>query len=142
MRWHLLDEVLEIRKGVSAHARSRVPVCEFSPEVLLIEMMAQTGALVMGAENHFKEDVVFAKIQDARFPAIPVLGESIEISASADGLRPEGSWMEGSVRNSHGVLASARILLIHPASLVPEKNESTTFHPAFMNHFKILEKIK
>ena len=142
MRWLLLDEVIEIQKGSSAKTRSRVPDAEVSAEVLLIEMMAQTGGLLVGAENDYKDDVIFAKIETASFPLTGVPGEKIEIKAVSEQCRPEGSWIEAVVESPRGVLAAAKLMLVHAGALVPGKKASTTFHEAFMNHFKIREKVR
>lgn len=142
MRWLLLDEVLEIKKGNSARSKSRIPKTAYSTEVLLLEMMAQTGGVLLGAENDFKDDVIFAKIEFAQFPAVGFPDEPVEIIAIADGLRPEGSWVQGTVKNDRAVFAAARIMLMNAGKLVSGKTASTTFHPEFMHHFKILEKIK
>lgn len=142
MRWLLLDEILEIKKGESARSKSRIPATNYSAEVLLLEMMAQTGGVLLGAENDYKDDVIFAKIEAAQFPAVGFPDEPIEIIAVADGLRPEGSWVQGTVKNARAVFATARIMLMNAGTLVPGKTVSTTFHPEFMNHFKIREKIK
>jgi 3-hydroxymyristoyl/3-hydroxydecanoyl-(acyl carrier protein) dehydratase len=142
MRWVLLEEVVEIQKGKSAKTRARVPQAEFSPEVLLLEMMAQTGGLLMGAENDFKDDVIFAKIESASFPLRGNPGDPIEILATADHLRPEGSWIEAVVQHSRGTLAAAKLMLAHAGALVPGKTASTTFHNTFMSHYKVREKIR
>ena len=57
-------------------------------------MMAQTGGLLVGAESDYKNDVVFAKIEHATFSEVPVSGTPITIEACADGLAPEGGWIE------------------------------------------------
>jgi 3-hydroxymyristoyl/3-hydroxydecanoyl-(acyl carrier protein) dehydratase len=141
MRWVLLDEVIEIRKGVQVRAKSRVPEAEASPEVLLLEMMAQAGGMLLGAENDYKDDVVFAKIEAASYPLKALPGEAIEIKAVSDSLRPEGSWIEAEVSSSRGNLAKAKFMLVNAGALVPGKTSSTTFHEAFMKHYKVREKI-
>lgn len=143
MRWLLIDEVIEIQKGKSARCRSRVPAPgEFSAEVLMIEMMAQCGGILLGAENDYKDDVVFGKIEAADFPMPGVPGEPVEITATAEMPGTESIWVEAQIANSRGVLASAKIMLLKPGALVPGKSESTTFHPNFMQHFKVKEKVK
>ena len=79
MRWLLLDEVLTIRKGELARSRGRIPGGTFSPEPLLIEMMAQTGAVLLGAEDDFSKDMVFAKIQEANFSGALAAGQPIRV---------------------------------------------------------------
>lgn len=143
MRWLLIDEILEIKKGKSARCKSRVPTGgEFSPEVLLIEMMAQCGGVLLGAENDYKDDVIFGKIEGAEFPLPGMAGETIEITALAEMIREEGTWVEANITSSRGVLAAAKIMLMKPGPLVPGKQESTTFHPAFIQHFKVKERVQ
>lgn len=142
MRWALLDEVLEIEKGNRAQARARVPRSEYSPQVLMIEMMAQTGALLVGAESQFQQDVVFAKIEEASFEKRTPPGAPVFIEAVCDQIRPEGSWVEGSIRDPNGTVARSRLLLINVGRLVPGAAHSITFHEAFLNHYKILEKVR
>ncbi len=141
MRWLVLDEVVEVERQKRALARSRVPEVEVSPEFLMIEMMAQTGALLIGAEKDFAEDLIFAKIESAVFEPELVPGEAIEIEASGE-IRPEGGWLEAEIRNLKGRVAKGRFLLMNVGHLVPGSTKSITFHDAFMNHFQIRSKIQ
>ncbi len=142
MRWLLLDEITEIQKGRSARSLSRIPSAAVSSEILLIEMMAQTGGVLLGAENEFKDNVVFAKIETSEFLQQGRPGEAIEILAVSDALKPEGSWIDAVVQNSRAVFAKARIMLVSAGKLVPDQVHSITFHEAFMNHFKVKEKVQ
>ncbi len=142
MRWLLLDEVLEIKKGIKSCALSHIPDTEISQEVLLIEMIAQTGGLLLGAENNFKDDVVFAKIEAFQFPLKGHPREVVEIIATPETLRPEGSWIEGIVKNSRGVFAQGKLMLMNVGSLVPGRQFSTTFPETFMKHFQIRSKVQ
>lgn len=141
MRWLLLDKIASIQKGKKAITESRVPAAPYSPEVLLVEMMAQTGGLLVGAESDYKNDVIFAKIENATFEAVPVSGTPITVEASADGLGVEGGWIEGVIRTASGVIAKAKLLLMSVGRLVPEHSKPITFHDNFMNHFKVREKV-
>ncbi len=142
MRWLVLDEVLVIERKVKAAARSHVPSTEFSPETLMIEMMAQTGALLLGAETDYQEDLVFAKIERASFNANFERHQILYIQANAESLRPEGAWLEGCVKNESGEIGRARFLLMNVGHLIPGKEEPITFHHAFMDYFRVREKIK
>ena len=141
MRWLILDEVLSIEK-LSARSLSHVPEAVYSPEFLMVEMMAQTGALLLGAESGFLGDVVFAKIEKAEFESGWKPGDRLEIEASCENLRQEGAWIDGFVRGPRGIVGNARFLLMNVGRLVPETTTPIAFHDAFMSHFKILEKIK
>ena len=67
------------------------------PAPLILEGLAQTGGILVGAANDFKEKVVLAKIPFARFqreaPAGSVLIYDVEILH----LRPEGASVSGRV---------------------------------------------
>ncbi|HXV27847.1 MAG TPA: hypothetical protein VD913_02670 [bacterium] len=142
MRWLVLDEVLAIERKVRASARSHVPSSPFSPEILIIEMMAQTGALLLGAESDFKEDLVFAKIEKAAFATHFEKNQTLFIEAHSEALRTEGAWIEGSVNHEDSEIGRARFLLMNIGHLIPGKEEPVTFHHGFMDHFRIREKIK
>lgn len=142
MRWLLLDEIIGIEKGRSAKTRSRVPDLEASAEVLMIEMMAQTGGLLLGAESDYRDNLIFAKIENAEFSGNYKAGDAIEIRVSSESLKPEGSWIDGLILREAETVASARFLLMNAGEIVPGRTRSITFHEGFMNHFKVLEKIR
>lgn len=142
MRWVLLDEVTGIEKQKAAHARARIPDFDVSPEVLMIEMMAQTGALLLGAESGFSQDLVFAKIQDAEFFEGYEAGDPIEIKATSDRLRPEGAWINALILKGNTKIAQANLMLMTVGHFLPGHEEPITFHEAFMNHYRILEKVR
>ena len=142
MRWLLLDEVVSIEKQRKARTRSRVPQGPVSAAPLLMEMMAQTGGLLLGAESDFQEDIIFAKIETADF-FDPHPGEDLRIEASSGGLRPEGSWIDAVIETRDGKkVAQSRFLLVGVGRLDPAVQRPIVFHEAFMKHFRIREKIK
>jgi len=142
MRWLLLDEVVSIEPGVKAQTQSHIPNEDVSPEFLMMEMMAQTGGLLLGAECDFKEDVIFAKIAEANFQSHYQKDERIHIEVSSENLRAEGAWMDGVITNQSGKVAESRFLLMNVGHLLPDRKTSITFHDAFMNHFCVRDKIK
>jgi len=142
MRWLLLDEVLSIQKSFLAKTRSHIPQTKVSPEVLMIEMMAQTGALLLGAESDFKEDLVFAKIEEARFECPLRPGEMLQIEADSDNLRSEGAWLNGRIQSDRGIIAKARFLLMNVGHLIAGRAQPITFHPVFMSYFRIRDKVR
>ena len=122
--------------------RSRVPDALVSPELLMLEMMAQTGALLLGAERDFQEDVIFAKIDGVSFYETPVPGEMICVESDSDQLRSEGAWFQSRIRKASSTIAESRFLLMNVGHLVPGFQRSITFHDAFMNHFSIRNKVQ
>lgn len=142
MRWLLLDEIIEIEAGVRAKTRSKIPDSEYSPEILMIEMIAQTGALLLGAVHDFKKDMVFAKVEKAHFSGPLEKGMPIEIEATCDAFHDDGAWIEGVVLKASEPIAHAKCLLMNISGLVEGQSKPITFHENFMQHFGVLTKVK
>ena len=141
MRWLLLEKVHSIHKGKKAVASSKVPQAPYSSEVLFIEMMAQTGGLLVGAESDYKKDLIFAKIENATITSVPKSGTPLQIEAWSESLGAEGGWLEATITCAEGPVAKAKLLLMAVSGLSPEQTKSITFHEAFMDHFNVREKI-
>ena len=141
MRWLLLEKVDSIHKGKKAIAFSKVPQAPYSPEVLFIEMMAQTGGLLVGAESDYQKDLIFAKIEHATITNIPKCGTPLQIEAWSESLGAEGGWLEATVTCAGGSVARAKLLLMAVAGLSAGQTKSITFHEAFMDHFNVREKV-
>ena len=141
MRWLLLDKVEVIHKGKKAVASSKVPDAPYSAEVLFVEMMAQTGGLLVGAESDYQKDLIFAKIESAMLTCVPKTGTPIQIEAWAESLAADGGWLEATITSAEGPVAKARLLLMAVTGLSGTHTKSVTFHDAFMCHFKVREKV-
>lgn len=141
MRWLLLDQVLSVHKGKKAVASSRVPKAPYSREVLFVEMMAQTGGLLVGAESDYQKDLVFAKIENAAIHDLPEPGTPIRIEAGSESLGPEGGWLEATITCDRGPVAAAKLLLMAVNGLSQRQKGSITFHKAFMDHFDVRGKV-
>jgi predicted hotdog family 3-hydroxylacyl-ACP dehydratase len=141
MRWLLLEKVHSIRRGEKAVASAKVPRAPYSSEVLFIEMMAQTGGLLVGAESNYQKDLIFAKIENATITKIPKSGTPLRIEAWSESLGADGGWLEATITCAEGLVARAKLLLIAVEGLSAEQTKSITFHEAFMDHFNVREKI-
>ena len=98
----LLDEVLELVPGERVTAAYRVPEDGWwfaghfperpvMPGVLLVEAMAQTGAVAVLAEEENRGRIAFfAGIDDCRFKRIVSPGETLRLSCAIDQLRGPG----------------------------------------------------
>ncbi len=142
MRWLLLDEVLTIERGIIARTRSRVPSAIYAPELLMAEMMAQTAGLLLGAESDFRDDLIFAKIENASFCHPFQTGDEVEITAASESLKLEGAWFDAQIRMKGRVFATSRFMLMNVGRLIQDAERSITFHDAFMNHFSVRDKVK
>jgi 3-hydroxyacyl-[acyl-carrier-protein] dehydratase len=95
----LLDEVLELEPGVRVVARKRIrddewylaghfPGRPIMPGVLLVEAMAQTGAVaVLADEENRGKLALFAGIDDVRFKRIVEPGDEVELTCVLERLR-------------------------------------------------------
>lgn len=95
----LLDEVLELEPGVRVVARKRVrddewylsghfPGRPIMPGVLIVEAMAQTGAVaVLADEANRGKLALFAGIDDVRFKRIVEPGDVLELTCELERVR-------------------------------------------------------
>ncbi len=141
MRWLLLNQVQSIQKGKKAIATSTVPQAPYSCEVLFIEMMAQTGGLLVGAESDYQKDVIFAKIEQAVISYIPKPGALLQVEAWSEALGSEGGWLDATITCDGAAVAHAKLLLMAVPPLLPGRTASVTFHDAFIKHFNVREKV-
>ena len=105
------------------------------PTVYLVEMMAQAGALLLGRESSFQEDIVFAKIEDVKFLAEPEAGERLEIEVEVEGLRREGGWFQGRASQKGQTLSEGRVFLVNVKRLRPDGQGPITFPPQVLQAF-------
>lgn len=108
----------------------------------MVEMMAQTGAVLLGAEVDYAEDLVFAKIESAEFEEPLAGGTVLEVEATSEHLRADGAWIDGSIRVGGVIKAKAKILLMVVGHFVSGSQVPKTFHAAFMEHFQIRGRIR
>jgi 3-hydroxyacyl-[acyl-carrier-protein] dehydratase len=131
MRWVWIDRFLDFTKGKSARALKNLSLAEdyfadhfpgypVMPGPLMVEGLAQTGGILVGEANDFKEKVVLAKVPYARFHRDVVPGEQIVYEVEILDLRTEGAVVKGQVyarppgSNGRGELAvEAEIFFAH-----------------------------
>jgi 3-hydroxyacyl-[acyl-carrier-protein] dehydratase len=127
MRWLWIDRFLEFKRGQSARALKNLSLAEdifaehfpgypVMPAALILEGLAQTGGILVGEANDFKEKVVLAKILSARFQREALAGETLVYDVAIVNLRPEGASIEGRVYASPAGTAAADLV---PAGAVP-----------------------
>ena len=124
MRWIWLDRFLEFQSGKSAravknlslaedHFRDHFPGYPVMPAALILEGLAQTGGILVGEANNFREKVVLAKVPVARFHRDVLAGEQIVYEVELLHLRPEGASVQGRVRAGDAVAVEAEIFFAH-----------------------------
>ncbi len=124
MRWIWLDRFLDFQSGKSARAVKNLSLAEdvfaehfpgypVMPGPLLLEGLAQTGGILVGEANDFREKVVLAKVPVARFHREVLAGEQVIYEVELLHLRPEGASVQGRVLADGEVVAEAEIFFAH-----------------------------
>ena len=125
LSWVWLDgvETFERAKGVKAWKDWQASF----PAAYLIEMVAQAGAVLLGAESHFEDDVVFTKIEGVEFLGRPQAGKRLEIEVEPENLRREGGWFLGKIFQDRNKILEGRVLLMNVGRLRPDGIGPITF---------------
>ncbi|MBI3822150.1 MAG: beta-hydroxyacyl-ACP dehydratase [Planctomycetes bacterium] len=108
MRWIWIDRFVKFESGKTARAVKNLSLAEdyfeqhlpgypIMPACFILEGLAQTGGILVGEANDFKEKVVLAKITSARFQREAVAGETLIYETDLVTLRPEGASITGKV---------------------------------------------
>jgi 3-hydroxyacyl-[acyl-carrier-protein] dehydratase len=124
MRWIWIDRFVEFESGKSAKALKNLSLAEdhfgdhfpgypVMPCALMLEGLAQTGGILVGEVNDFREKVVLAKVPYARFHRDVVAGEVLVYEVELLHLRPEGAAVQGRIMVGGEVVAEAEIFFAH-----------------------------
>jgi len=124
MRWIWIDRFLEFQRGKSARALKNLSLAEdffadhfpgypIMPASLILEGLAQTGGILVGEVNDFREKVVLAKIPWARFQREALAGEQLIYDAEVLHMRPEGAAVHGRATSNGELVAEAEIFFAH-----------------------------
>jgi len=124
MRWIWIDRFVAFESGKSARAVKNLSMAEdvfadhfpgfpVMPGPLILEGLAQTGGILVGEANDFREKVVLAKIPSARFHREALAGEQLIYDVELLHLRPEGASVGGKVTSDGTLVAEAEIFFAH-----------------------------
>jgi 3-hydroxyacyl-[acyl-carrier-protein] dehydratase len=124
MRWIWIDRFLEFQSGKSARAVKNLSLAEdhfadhfpgypVMPGTLMLEGLAQTGGILVGEANEFREKVVLAKVPWVRFHRDVLAGEQLVYEVELLHLRPEGAAVRGTVKVGDTVAVQAEIFFAH-----------------------------
>jgi 3-hydroxyacyl-[acyl-carrier-protein] dehydratase len=124
MRWIWIDRFLEFRPGQSARAVKNLSLAEdhfadhfpgypVMPATLILEGLAQTGGILVGQVNDFREKVILAKVPRAVFHREMLAGEQLVYETEVLHLRPEGASVGARVKVNGLVTAEAEIFFAH-----------------------------
>jgi 3-hydroxyacyl-[acyl-carrier-protein] dehydratase len=124
MRWIWLDRFESFESGKAARAVKNLSAAEdffadhfpgfpVMPASLMLEGLAQTGGILVGEVNDFREKVILAKILSARFQREALAGEQLTYDVLLVHMRPEGASIQGKVLVGDEVIAEAEIFFAH-----------------------------
>jgi 3-hydroxyacyl-[acyl-carrier-protein] dehydratase len=108
MRWIWIDKFEKFEVNVAAVAVKNVSLAEehlhdhfpgfpVMPASLMIEGMAQTAGILVGAARNFQEKVILAKIGKASFLRLVRPGEQLVYSARIVNVSEQGAAIEGTI---------------------------------------------
>jgi len=120
MRWAWIDRFVDFKRGQSARAIKNLSLAEdyfadhypgypVMPAALMIEGLAQTGGLLVGEADDFRDNVVLAKIPVARFHRDVLAGEQLQYDVEMLTNRPEGASVKGRILVDEDVIGEAEI---------------------------------
>jgi len=124
MRWIWIDRFVDLHSGKSARAVKNLSLAEdlfadhfpgypVMPVALLLEGLAQTGGVLVGEANDFREKVVLAKVPYVRCQRDVLAGEQVVYEVEMLNLRPEGASVRGQVLVGGQVVVEAEIFFAH-----------------------------
>src|SRR5437868_9726053 len=108
MRWIWIDKFEKFEVNVAAvavknvslaeeHLHDHMPGFPVMPASLMIEGMAQTAGILVGAARNFQEKVILAKIGKAKFSRLVRPGEQLVYSARIVNVTEQGAAIEGTI---------------------------------------------
>lgn len=124
MRWLWIDRFTEFqpRKSATAvkslslaedHFADHFPGYPVMPAALMIEGLAQTGGILVGQANDFKENVILAKVPKAKFTREAFPGEQLTYRTDIIDLRDEGALISGTVSVGDEQIGETEIFFAH-----------------------------
>ena len=139
MRWTWIDRFTAFAPGRSAtavkclslaedHFADHFPGFPVMPAPLILEGLAQTGGILVGEANDFKEKVVLAKVPSARFHREALAGEQLTYRVRLDDIGDTGARVSGQVHSGEALVADAEIMFGHvPAEALPPGTPDAKF---------------
>jgi 3-hydroxyacyl-[acyl-carrier-protein] dehydratase len=146
MRWFWIDRFIEFESGRSAKAVKNVSLAEehlhdhfpdfpMLPNSLVIEGIAQTGGLLVGEYNQFREKVVLAKISSAKFFDVAVPGDCLVYSAQIEFVKEDGAMVHATSQKNGKVQAEVELVFAHLA----DPRHDSLFEPeSFLRMMRML----
>lgn len=132
MRWYWIDRFLEFESGKRAKAIKNITLAEdhlhdhfvgnpTMPHSLVIEGMAQTGGLLVGEYNGFREKVVLAKLSKIAFYTTAGPGDSLIYTAEVEYIKEDGAMVSVTSRLGDELHAEGQLMFAHLNDIFADK---------------------
>src|SRR5262249_52000530 len=109
------------------HLAAHFPGFPVMPAPLILEGLAQTGGILVGEANQYRENVVLAKMS-AKFHREATAGEQLTYTTRMVDLGPTGARGSGDVRSGEDLIAEAGLMFAHvTAEQLPPGLSDTKF---------------
>ena len=126
MRWTWIDRftAFESRRSATAvkclslaedHFADHFPGFPVMPASLILEGLAQTGGILVGEANQYRENVVLAKMS-AKFHREAMAGEQLTYTTRIVDIGETGARVAGQVQSGADLVAEADIMFAHVAA--------------------------
>jgi 3-hydroxyacyl-[acyl-carrier-protein] dehydratase len=124
VRWMWLDRMVEFVRGERSVAVKNVSLTEepmsdylpgfpVMPGSLIVEGLAWTGGILANDQRGFKERVVLAKVNKARFYRPAAAGDQLRYTATIERNEPEGALIRGTSHVGDELQAEVDLFLAH-----------------------------
>lgn len=151
MHWVWIDKFIEYEPGKRAVAIKNVSLAEdhlhdhfpgypVMPGSLMIEAMAQTGGILVGAAKNFKEKVVLAKISKAVFHELVRPGDQLRLEAVVENITEEAAAIRGTITKGETLVGEISMMFSHvDQNMAGEEypEENFVFNEKFMDILQI-----
>jgi 3-hydroxyacyl-[acyl-carrier-protein] dehydratase len=138
MRWTWIDRFVSFEPGKAATAVKNLSLAEdhfadhfpgfpVMPAPLILEGLAQTGGILVGAANRYEKNVVLAKM-NARFHRDALAGEQLTYTTTVVDLNDTGARVRATAHSGAALVAEAEIMFAHvTAAQLPPGLPDTKF---------------
>lgn len=132
MRWFWIDRFLEFESTRRARSLKNVSSAEFHldnytpgmptmPCSLMVEGLAQTGGLLVGEHNKFRERVVLAKVAKAKFHFPVRIGDQLIYETVIQNLQPDGAIVNCTAHVGDQLAAEVQLMFAHLDDRFPDE---------------------
>lgn len=124
MRWFWIDRFVEFESGHRAVTTKNISLVEeqmdgygpwlpIMPSSLIIEGLAQTGGLLVGEHNAFRERVVLAKVGKAVFHCPAMAGDTLTYTTVIENMQADGAMCKGTSHIGDRLHAEIDLVFAH-----------------------------